>query len=119
MMGTVYRWFTEASWRSWYAHALAATALTYLPVAAYNVSCRVGFDWWGYGIEPTALAALTGTGAFLYYAVKEMGDEIKHRSKGEWKKRANIDRVSWASDGKADLVGPFAVWIGALAAWMV
>ena len=117
MPNTVYQWFTEASWRSWYAHAIAACAMTYLPVALYLLSCRVGFRWCG--MDPHALACYTASVALAYYAYKEMGDELKHRKAGEWNKRANIDKVSWASDGKGDFLGPFAVWLATLAAWGV
>lgn len=117
MPNTVYQWFVEASWRSWYAHALAACAMTYLPVVLYQLVCRLGFRWCG--LDPQALAVSTASIALSYYIFKEMGDELKHRRAGEWKKRANIDQVSWASDGKADLVGPFSIWIAALAAWLV
>ena len=117
MANTVYRWFTEASWRSWYAHALAACAMTYLPVGGYRLGCR--YALWPPFIDPQALAAWTASAALGYYIFKEMSDELKHRKAGEWTKRANIDRVSWASDGKADLVGPFSIWIAALAAWLV
>lgn len=118
-MSVVYKWFTEASWRSWYAHALASCAMAYLPVAAYRLSARFGLWPEHYYIDPQSLACFTATGALGYYIGKEMGDELKHRRAGEWNKRANIDKVSWASDGKADLVGPFTVWLTTVVAWLV
>lgn len=118
MFRTVWTWFCEASWRSWYAHALAACAMTYAPTALYAALLRS--ESHAIPVVPLPLVALwCASGALVFYVVREMGDELKHRGKGEWKKRANIDKVSWANDGKGDLVGPFSVWLAALAAYWV
>ena len=119
MIKTVYAWFTEASWRSWYAHALAATAMTYGVVGLYSLLMRLQVVPHVLVYPQSVIALWAATGTLLLYCVREMGDELKHRRAGEWHKRANIDKVSWANDGKGDLVGPVAVWLGALASWLV
>ena len=114
----VWFFFTNTCWTSWFAHSLAATAATYILVWVYLQ--MVKFNWgWLPVLTFQKAVVFAATPVLLYYVFKEMSDYRKHYSKGEWKKKARGGQVTWAADGKADLVGPFTVWLAAHAAYWI
>ena len=96
---TIYTWTTAKASRTWYAHGIAALAWT----------IAIGSLAEFFSLQAPEARAAASTGALVFYGIREMGDEVKHRQMGEWLKAATLDQVTYAADQKGDLIGPIFV----------
>ena len=96
---TIYTWTTAKASRTWYAHGIAALAITLI----------VGELYAFFGGDLAKGQVGTSSFVLIYYIFREMGDEMKHRQMGEWLKTATLDQVTYAADQKGDLIGPIFV----------
>lgn len=106
MFGLIWRWSTAKASRTWIAHGLVALAPS---VVVGGVVQYLGYDG-------ELFQAITASAMGLFFLVRELGDEQKHRAEGEWNKPQWRDRVTYAVDMVGDLLGPFFV---AITLWSV
>ena len=82
-------------YQTWIIHWLIAIAISLAGALTFgNIGWLVG-----------------STLAFLFYAHREYKDMQKYRRQGTWNEYH-------LSDGVGDLIGPFALWIGAIGAFL-
>ena len=98
-----YAFLADVNWRSWYAHLGVSVLFT----VAVRLAGPLALDW-----SNLALLVAGSTASLVGYIGKEIGDYFKHTGSGKWTPRKK-------EDGFGDVIGPFALWIGCLLAWLL
>ena len=102
MIKDIYKWATLTATRSWRAHAIISTTFIGL------MACIA----WTNHDDALMAAGYAAIASALFFRVKEIHDNIKHRAEGDWKKRKWLDHVTPEVDEKGDLLGAYTcLWL--------
>ena len=104
---TINTWFTARAARTWIAHGLVCWGVS----AFFGAAFALAVGWGGLIVQ-----AIVSSGCFYYFLYREAGDEIKHKSEGEWNEPQWEDRVTFSTDQIGDLLGPMFVALASYAA---
>ena len=117
MYSAMSEYLTDASYRTWFVHGAVSCSLTYGVAGVVLLLARMGHI--DSSVDLAAWVLGGGTFWWVFYLGREALDRRKHKRLGEWEKRANEDQVTWKTDGRGDLVGPFTNWLCSIGVWWV
>ena len=99
---TIYKWCTFTAERSWRSHAIISTVFIAVVVAVA----------YGYQQDGVAWAWYAAIAAAIFFRIKEIFDQVRHKRLGDWRKRQWEDKVTPEVDESGDLLGAYTcLWL--------